>query len=66
MAETALVKRKRVEKWKRYKAVGGLVLTLTLLTLSAPWWLVAGGAVGTGALTYNWFQYRASKGMYFK
>lgn len=66
MAETALVKRKRVEKVKRYKALGGLVATIALLTVAAPWWLVAGGAVGTGVLTYNWFQYRASKGMYFK
>ena len=56
-------KRKERKKFTVMAAAGAG--TGALVVLGAPFVLTAAGLVGTGYLAYDWFKYRAKRGMRF-
>lgn len=55
---------KKTARNKGYAALGSGAMTVLLMFLLTPYFLVIGLPV-TGVLTYRWFQYRAKWGLRF-
>jgi hypothetical protein len=64
MTESLMERDKNVARKKGLYAAGAAVGTTALLATG--WWVVGlAGVVGTGYLAWDWFRYRARRGMRF-